>query len=490
MSNLPSLKALVIDDQPAEALQVLQALQLLGIGGLFYDGGANNPFGQVLPAPQLLFLDMVLGEHGADINDEPGCRRLLFQAIENITKLGSSPLVVVCWSGHQNLFQDFSTEFTSRFPNGAKTVFLRADKAEFFQPADPTALTRLRDHIRSGLKDLGLLGLLFEWELLVARAAAVTVQKVVRLGGQDEEPNTQGVVDTQEVDEICGFLALAEGGTRLAAGKTDSTDCISGLFLVLQSLLLDRLEHQTASQNLNPAYGARLKTCLQAAKTTKDNQFRELRKEQALHEASEAIWRNLGCDIAAGCAEAYDGSAKEPRKPMRELAIELNTMLLMARNSPPNVATPGTMYLLGGTSGKDQPLQVGGMERKKVIQDTLRGAEVGTEMVVLVECTPSCDFSQNKRRLPRIVAGVLVSLDQARELPGQAEYLRQVGPIQLDHQAPSMNLVLVLNGHFVSGLSEPELVKLTAVGRLRSSVLADITGWLGHHIARPGYVSF
>jgi hypothetical protein len=489
MSVIPQVKALVIDDQPAEALLALQALQLLGIGGLFYDGGINNPFGQRLPAPQLLLLDMVLAEHGADVNDEAGCRQFVFRAIDNITQLSSAPLVVICWSGHPTLFDDFKKEFVERFPNVEKAVFLRADKAEFFRPADPTALARLKEHVGSGLKELGLLGLLFEWELLVAKSAAITIQRVMTLAGNDRELEAiKPDLLTKNIDEVCGLLALAEGGTRIVGGKVDAADCVFDLFRVLQSLLLDRLEHNVPAGSLIPAYGTRLKEAAQRAKTAKDSHHRNLRKAAENQDELFAIWQNLGCDTAAACTVSNEGRDSSNPEPLHGLIVELNTMLLMTRDANGGTATPGTLYLLGKPAAKED-VQAGNIAKNKVIADTLRGIEQGTEQAVLVECTPSCDFSQNKRRLPRLVAGVLVALDQARDLPSHAEYLRQVGPLQLDPAKSSPPCMLVLNGHFVSGIAQLDLAKLSAAGRFRSSVLADITSWLGHQMARPGYVS-
>src|SRR4051812_10471408 len=130
MAQLRSSRILILDDDPKEALTVLQALQRMGLTALYHDGSADNPMPDKVPGIRVLFLDMVLAAHGADHNDPNGCAAMVVGALERILERNEDPLVVICWTGHPEIKDTFEVQFRSVFAkNKIGTVFLAAKPA-------------------------------------------------------------------------------------------------------------------------------------------------------------------------------------------------------------------------------------------------------------------------------------------------------------------------------------------------------------------------
>jgi len=81
MEGFKTARAFILDDKPTEALPVIQALGLLGIGAVYHDGSASAAYPKKLTGIRILFVDMVLAEHGADANDPAGCVRMVVETL-------------------------------------------------------------------------------------------------------------------------------------------------------------------------------------------------------------------------------------------------------------------------------------------------------------------------------------------------------------------------------------------------------------------------
>src|ERR1700675_2197889 len=111
MEQLRSSRILVLDDNPEEAMTVVQALQRMGLNALFHDGNVNDPVAEKMRGIHVLFVDMVLAEHGADHNDPDGCAAMVVSALERILEPSEGPLVVICWTGHPEIKDAFESRF-------------------------------------------------------------------------------------------------------------------------------------------------------------------------------------------------------------------------------------------------------------------------------------------------------------------------------------------------------------------------------------------
>src|ERR1041384_1660503 len=100
MEQLRSSRILVLDDDPKEAMTVVQALQRMGLTALYHDGNTDDPVPEKMRGIHVLLVDMVLGAHGADHNDPEACAGMVVSALERVLEPNEGPLVVICWTRH------------------------------------------------------------------------------------------------------------------------------------------------------------------------------------------------------------------------------------------------------------------------------------------------------------------------------------------------------------------------------------------------------
>ena len=65
MHGFRTSRALIIDDNPTEALPVVHALGALGVASLYHDAAPEADYSRKHTGIRLLFLDMVLENRGA-----------------------------------------------------------------------------------------------------------------------------------------------------------------------------------------------------------------------------------------------------------------------------------------------------------------------------------------------------------------------------------------------------------------------------------------
>jgi len=486
MNDLPLTRALVIDDQANEAAPVLQALQLLGITSLFYDGGADFPLPDKVGGPRLLFLDMVLGEHGAQEDDPKSCIEVLLAALERAVDFAHGPYLVVAWTAHAEMPKLFAEEFKQRYTNHSTTVFLEGRKPTVGDFYKPETLKQLHGLIQRGLKDFGSAGLLMQWECLVSGAAKQTTNRLFDLAASGCDTAVTRAHILNRINGLCGTLAFAEGGMRAANGS--ASDNVASLLSALQPLVADQLEHTELPSSFASSYGDIIKS--KAGEFLKQrNQLRDADVDrEAEASAMFYIWNRLGCDVASACSASQNGDVPSTPANALDFASKLNSMLLMSGGTSGKSMPPGTLYSADQTANSASPLP---FTAENVIKNCfLLGKQQPAELV-LVECTPTCDFAQNKRALPRCVAAVLTPVPNRSSMPKGAEFLRFFGPIEVPNSPlfPGDPVWLVVNSHFVTSLLPEKLKPLKCLGRLRSQAMADMMAWLGGHMSRPGYAS-
>ena len=130
-------------------------------------------------------------------------------------------------------------------------------------------------------------------------------------------------------------------------------------------------------------------------------------------------------------------------------------------------------------------------------QDTFFNKDAPTKAVlmcqggyaVIIEITPPCDFAQAKCKLQRFCLGFLVPVSDAHQIREGVAYLRTVGPLHLNKgSVTDGSYYLVLNCHYILGLTKGNAAKLNPLFRLRTNALADLIAWQSSQASRPGYV--
>ena len=175
------------------------------------------------------------------------------------------------------------------------------------------------------------------------------------------------------------------------------------------------------------------------------------------------------------------------------LRADLNTMLLVSENVRSDGTCPGYIYALEAGTPNLQITKQCLSCWKDTGPDTfvINGRFPLDYLPIIIEITPACDFSQDKAKLPRFLAGYLfpeAGFDSFRK----ADYTRRVGPVLLQRDAPpKLNGVyyFALNAHFLISLNSSIAKQLKPILRLRAAVLADTVAWVSQQASRPGYTS-
>jgi len=115
MEGFRTSRALVIDDIPAEAIPVIQALGSMGIASIYHDASPDAVYSKKHTGMRLLFLDMVLTNRSASESDPEGAANALTGALGQLIELSNEPVVAVCWTRHPDFKEDFQKAFSRVF---------------------------------------------------------------------------------------------------------------------------------------------------------------------------------------------------------------------------------------------------------------------------------------------------------------------------------------------------------------------------------------
>jgi hypothetical protein len=440
--TLATARAVVVDDDPGEAMTILQALASFRIGALYYNGQVEDlpPEDSPLRGVRLLVLDMQLS--GASDTDT-----VVGQLLAVLRRLfGDRPerLVIATWTKHSAHVPTLKARVRSNFKDW-RPIWVELDKTRLAQ--DRAAL---EDSIAAGLREAGLLRLIWHWEQCVHDAATDAMSALQDL------VVAKNLTDWNDgMAQILAALALAGGGSRVV----DPSSAYTSLFSVLNPIHEDRLG-QLASR---PAE-------LMGPSTTLRNAVRKLER----------------VPLSAG------------------MKGDLNRMLALAQvGATDQGPQPGNVYLPGRWFG----LFPIGRERetetfslKNILDDTRqvkkqqaqddeeRTLLLGSVVPALVEVTPACDWSQGKVRAASLL-GALFWPTTEKKLLKRAGYLRELGPYRLSSDELEGEYLLVVNSLYRFTPPFELLDHSRESWRLRAAVLIDLQVWSAGQGSRPGYTS-
>ena len=108
---------------------------------------------------------------------------------------------------------------------------------------------------------------------------------------------------------------------------------------------------------------------------------------------------------------------------------------------------------------------------------------------VLVELSPTCDFSQQKRCVVRLAGGLLVPGDMMKFVDDKKESLRII-PHAVHIPGRTGEWTAVFSGQFLFSVSLSKDFAATKPDfRFRSQVLGDLRNWYSAQAARLGYLA-
>lgn len=470
MNGLKTSRVVVIDDLREEALPVIEALGQLGIGCIYVPGERiedlpKKPFRGV----RLVVLDMRLGITGGDKQTAGVTANVFARTVSP----DDGPLIVLLWTKHKEDVPAFKTALFAIEPKFKSNLLI----ADLEKPANVSRQTRA--NLKGVLKKLAHFAkewapvdFFWFWEQLNHDAATGTVGMLAR-----------------------HVSACAEIGTD------DDEDQRKAKWLAALNHLLRSLAHAAGGRNANE-------------NTAKEDLLEAL---TAIHED------RLSLALEGLPTDGFASLFSQPHKKLnKEQAAELNGMLMLGSVSQKSQPMrPGNVYYYTSEPGAFRPCTLdSGRLMAEVIVRLEKDAEYKKHSdlankhkadaeksavhlaardnqralihkqchAIMVEITPTCDYSQRSRHVVRLVGGVLVPNELINYVPSDKESLRILEQVRV----PNLEGVwaLVLSGRCLISIPEVKKFQKTSPAfRLRAQVLTDLRNWCAAQSARSGYIS-
>jgi len=485
MDGFRTARVLVLDDDPQQAMPVIHALGLLGISAIYHNGAVESRFPTKLTGVRVMFVDMVLAQHGADATNPRACVTMVTETLKELVEDSCDPIVVICWTGHGDMAEEFQPVLKQTFPKAKIDNVIVADKSTLSKPED---IENLKQLIAKAIAEHGPVNVLFRWEQMVHDAATRTTgaitQLVQKYRSDDVSWNERGY-------QVCAALALAERGSRLSG--ENETQAIKALFESLNPLLNDRLDHDATDPVA--ALQTEARTLLETVRAERSQWDKGRKAELERKRRSEGmafVQKELSSDVSQAKLDAIPPIPAEAYSLLSsQLRAALNTMVHVSTNVSKSEIHPGNVLFVERKSENRKHIDEKYLNWQEVGEDTLLPYlkdEPGNHLPVLLEYSASCDFAQEKSKLPRFVAGFLVP-ETAIGTLRQAAYLKPLGPILLSNpKEPQLDGVyhLIFNSHFLVSVQRNIAIKTVPTFRLRTPVLAEFSDWISNHIGRPG----
>ena len=471
--NFPrSCRVVVIDDTPEEAQPVIEALGKLGAGCIYLRGNKLEDLPEKpIPGVRLVVLDMRLD---AGLGDQEVMTTAT--VFSRVVSAEEGPLVVLLWTKHEEDVDEFRTALFNTNEK-FRSMLLIGNLEKPLKMSDQDAQRTVKK-LQKLAKQWAPMNVVWHWEQLAHDAASATTVLV------SEQVTDSVTIDAADSDEarrrkwlarltaVLRALAMAAGG-HAGTAKSAHEDLLE-TFLALHG---DRMEHALSESEkadlaglfseapaaISAKHAAKLNSMLLLAGPT--GEPGELRPGNAYFRKAGAV-RNV----------LYKRTGFNARQLAKEVLKNLpadDTYKQRARDATP---------------AKDAPKTAAHKAAAR-----LRNARA-TELYemclpMLVELSPPCDFSQNKRCVVRFAGGLLVPVELEKVVSGATESLRVIRHrIQIPGRAGDWFAVFSGRHHYAIAISKA--LKVTRPQfRFRSQFMGDIRNWYAAQSARLGYLS-
>ena len=441
----PSPKVVIVDDEPEDAMPMLEALSKINIPATWYKGTGRDNYPQTpLSGVRLVILDLVLQGQIFDAKQSVGA---LFNLIAPNAENG--PFFLAIWTEHgeedkRSFLQALEHYNNGREPNQRITPYgvLPLYKSKF-KSAGSFNIAEIKQEVINAIENLSPLDLLLNWETSCGRAATVAVSKILSLLGADNS-FTQTANKTKLI-KLLDQLVKASAGDNIPSGDVRSEAYKRALYEPLSYIHEDSVKHLAPKKDFT---STNVDLCMDSS----------------------------GDNLKATSA--------------------LNSLLLFDLASLKEVL-PGSIYKLNETPKSRVPIIESREDAgyvayvKMIFKNKFASCQeniFSSCLPVILEVSPACDFNNNKRKLLRFVYGLIVPRnlrDKEYKKGGlRAKYFNVIGPFIYQNE---VHYMIIDSLHL---FSIPTKAKLpTPLFRLRSHVLVDVQAWLGRHISRPGHLS-
>jgi hypothetical protein len=443
MDRLRGCRVVLVDDKPEEAEPIIRSLGLKGVPVAYFkisgEEGDEPPKHPCPPGIRLAILDIELGLNLPGDKQRVG---YLLQVFRQIIRTDNGPYMVVLWTnfpGDKELFEaEIFREQT--LPNPVVIVML--EKFKYLRD-----LGAIVAKLEEELNRAPTFRILQFWEESAFNATSEVTNRLSEIVDfKAKDINEWVEVWKAGVSQIIKAMASEEYGE----GLTDPQSTLSAFYT-----------------SLNPLHGDRL--------------------EALTSKPPEAL-----ADTAADVLKAGDCSD--------EKRARINSMLHIATEGLEKLWT-GNSYLLPDNEKK--PLNL--PNKEELVEEFLRGKKSEKErwnedkglvtkvcVPLLVDINPACDYAQDKVKVLRLLAGVLVPKEHRNVLkqPNQkriGEFLWTMRDLYLTKELNNATIYdLYLSARLLYSISPEEGSKLKPLLRLRAQAAVALQAWFSAHAARVG----
>jgi hypothetical protein len=471
---LKTARVLVVDDVEKEALPIMLALSMSGIGYIYFKGEniedlPSEPFKGI----RLVFLDLQLGLGGDSNIVLPKTVNVLKKLIDPETM----PLLIICWTRHEEDIQQFSKMAMDAVP-GLKPGFIK-NMPKPKMDVESWKKNELWSDIKKTIEQYPAVRILWDWEQVVHEAVTDTTQALADAVKESINADVSGDFQNQWMDNLLKVLrAMVKAETGKTATKVTAP---RALFNVLNTLASDRLTHKFSDKEIS---------------------YSDVILPQENEKISDSQKATLNQMILIEPIQPGDFSVRPGNIYLPDSELKENCLHAIAKLDFAKLA--GQMLEIKKDDQECQGLkeEIGkiktDLRRKpddKILEERLKEKENKIKQLafsrcrpILLEISPFCDFSQNKRPVSRFIAGLLV----------QQEHLgciKETGRAFFMHRLPSLFVyglggmwIPIFNSRFQFGVPV-ELVHNKPLCRIRSQALVDIQAWAASQASRPGKLS-
>ncbi|HLP45371.1 MAG TPA: hypothetical protein VK469_05470 [Candidatus Kapabacteria bacterium] len=162
-----------------------------------------------------------------------------------------------------------------------------------------------------------------------------------------------------------------------------------------------------------------------------------------------------------------------------DICAKVNSKLLLINQLTDCSNQPGNVYLLRG--GKKN-----GFDSSDLFNDKNKVDEILKSIkYIQLEISPTCDFSQKKWKLNRLIPGILLPTKYSNKVKDKTEYIYKSNP---DFLIGKEMYKLVFDFRYFTAKCFDELNGMKPKFRIRHELLVDIQSHLVRHINRPGVI--
>lgn len=507
----------IIDNEPNEALPIIEVLARKGIAATYYKG--NNDYSLPEKKSQnvrLVFLDLQL----IDTSNENQIAKHIANLLDQVISSTNGPFILIVWSKKRAQYEKLVLEEIKKKNHLFPSCIIRFDKRECLEEkiipaideklaidnvldkvkgtideedipalkmamdkvlseeyrtefvAKKNAFSIIENHIENGLKNAGVFHLFVIWENLVNDASASTVQAI------------SDTIETTDLWEI-NMRDVIKRMARARTGQNDIPDDLAlkaalGTFSYsfseeLETSIRDFIFPDCVkldSSFMISGYNSNNEK-IDISLYTDDKDKPKVRLTKGKDELKKDVsFFKIG-KLSNGLSEPDKSAVEKLTATYENIPNLVNTKLHVELN-PSEELMPGNVYKIHVKDDKKR-------EYLTTYFDKI-GDDLNKYQFIEVEVSPICDYAQNKWKKSRLLSGVIFS----SELTAKSK---------IDHQYPVRPILMIdekqynmiFDFHFFKSLDTEDVKENRKIWfRLKRELLLDMIANLSGHVNRPG----